>query len=82
MNENKFSALLFILLGGMIFYMSIPNILDYIHGYEITYLFRGNYLKGDKAFFQYIVWTIFALMMVVLAYTYIRKKDNKTLDDE
>lgn len=82
MKKNKLLALLLTLLGGIILYDSISNISDYINGYEITYSFRGNYSKGDEALFQHIVWTIFSLMMIVLAYTYIRKKDNKTLDDE
>jgi len=82
MKENKLFALLLTLLGGITLYDSISNISDYINGYEITYSFRGNYSKGDEALFQHIIWTIFSLMMIVLAYTYIRKKDNKTLDDE
>ena len=82
MKEKQLLALLFMILGGITLYDSISNISNYINGYEITYSFRGNYSKGDEALFQYIVWTIFSLMMIVLAYTYIRKKDNKTLDDE
>ena len=82
MIKNRLLALLFFLLGGITLYDSISNILDYLHGIEISFSSRGNYVKNEKAFFQYIVLTIFGLFMILVGYTFIRKKDNKTLDDK
>lgn len=82
MKENKLLVLLFLLLGGITLYDSISNILDYLYGIEISFSSRGNYVKDYKAFFQYIVLTLFGLFMILVGYTFIRKKDNKILDDE
>ena len=82
MKDNILFALLFVLLGGIILYDSISNILDYLHGIEISHSSRGNYVKGEKAYFQYIVLTIFGLFLILVGYTFIKKKDNKTLEEK
>jgi hypothetical protein len=80
--ENLLLALLFILLGSITLYNSISNISDYFHGIKISHYFKGFNVEGKEALFQDIVSIFFAVLMLLLAYTYVKKKDNKTLEEK